>query len=820
MNNVRTPLAGMLVLSILAGAGRAPSAIAQSQTAPPVTASQFGPELETVVVTSEKRPEKLQDVPITMTVVSQKQLDRQNIVTTSDLVKAVPSLTATDEGVFQIRSIGTQGFGRSAEQSVSVVLDGVVLDRTLSNALYDLENVEVLSGPQGMLFGKNSNAGVINIVTHAPVLNEYQAIGHVDLGDHTYVHGYAIGNLPIGENAALRLSYHHDENGHVVFNTLYNLWDHNSDDGVRLRLLWRPLEQLTVNLAGDYQKLSSNGVNGVADFAGVAVFDSVPPGTLLATTLAACGVTPSPYNNRECANSLHQTGVATGNTYGRDNGGAALTLDYSLWRDLTLTSITAWRKSLNEDFDVDGDLSGEFGDTLPQNLLDRNLVPYWARTFRQELRLQTPNTDTVNFVAGLYYSKDDSHDRFDQAGALGVPLPPPLEFRRRVENFISSYSYAAFGQVNFHLTSKWQTFLGARVTHDHLSDLSYNTYPGSVTGVPPGPYIYTGNTGFFSVFPVSSCTLAGGDPGDPGIRPSLCPPGTSLTDPGTLSKTGWSGKVGLQYQPDPGLMFFGTVARGYKGPFINEAASLPAGTPDAVFAPQLVVKPEYALDFELGVKSTLSARFALDASLFYERFNDYQTTIYVPPSLTQLVANFIQGNARYAATQGVQVDFYGQPFHGFTVNGGLLFNNAHFYDGFLVNCGTGPCPALPQLPQAPRWKGTFSGEYGRPVGDRVGGFAQADLAYSSSYPYGSAPGFPPATSQYQVDGRLGARGAKGKWSVAVFCRNCLDKRYPILRTPDGLSAVDGGLSGAAFPTVQFFTINSYRVVGVSLDARF
>lgn len=764
-------------------------------------------QLETILVTAQKRQENLQEVPITVTVVSQDQLDRQNVLTTTDLVRSVPALTATDEGVFQIRGIGTQGFGRSAEASVSVVLDGVVLGRALTNALYDLDHVEVLSGPQGMLFGKNSNAGVINVVTKAPVLKEYQAIGHVDFGDHDYVHSYVIGNFPLGDDAALRLSYHHDSTGHVVFNTLYGLWDHNTDDGVRLRLLWRPTDALTINVSGDYQKLRSNGVNGVADFAGVQVFTSVPPGTRLEATLAGCGIKAGPDNNRVCGNSLYAAGVQTGNTYGRENGGAALQLDYSFWRDLTLTSISAYRKTLNEDFDVDGDLAGEFGDTLPQNLLDRNLVPYWDRTFSEELRVQSPSTDVVNFIAGLYYSKTDSRDRFDQSGKLGAPLPGLLEFRRRTDDSISQYDYAAFGQINYRITPQWQAFVGGRVTHDHLSDYSVNSFPNALPG---GPFIYLGNTGFFSTFPINTCTLAGGNPDIPGS----CPAGTSLSAPATLQKTGLSGKAGLQYQLDPSVMLFASVARGYKGPFINEAASFP------IQPSQLVIQSEYPLDFELGVKSTLWDRMAVNATLFHNRIGNFQTTIYVPPSATQKVANFIQGNAPYAISEGVELTFFGQPLRDFNVNGGVIYNDAYFDKGFLVNCGKGPCPALHQLPFAPVWKATFSGEYHRHLGGPVEGFVEADVDYSSTYHYGSAPGFPGTAPHYFMGARTGVRSASGKWSVAVFCRNCLDKRYPILAEPDGFGALDGGATATAVPTWAFLTLDSYRVLGVTLDARF
>ena len=793
-------------------------ALAGSGGSAALAATTSATNLSEIIVTAQRRAENLQVVPVTMTVVSQKQLTQANVVTTTDLVRAVPSLTVSDEGVFQIRSIGTEGFGRSAEQSVSVVLDGVVLGRTLTNALYDLDHVEVLSGPQGTLFGKNATAGVINIVTNAPVLNKYQAIGHVDVGSHDYVHGYVVANIPIGDTAALRLSYHHDATGHIVYNTLYHLWDHNTDDGVRARLLWRPNDKLTINLSGDYQKLASNGVNGVADFAGVQVYSFAPAGSALEATLAGCGIVASPQNNKVCANSLYAPGVNIGNTYGRWNAGGSLQIDYALPFGLTFTSITALRQTVNEDFNVHADIAGEFGDSLPQNILDRNLVPYFDRTVSEEARIASPAGNRLNFVAGAYYSSTDTHDEIDQTGQLGVPLGA-LEFRRLINTYIHQQNYAAFGQVDYKITPALKVFVGGRVTHDDLSDYSFNSFPDAF---PAGPYIYTGDTGFFSVLPVNSCTLAGGVPYDAIQTP--CPAGTSVTTPARLRTTGLSGKAGIQYQVNPGLMVFATVARGYKGPFVNESVTY---TP--AFARQpLAVASEYPLDFELGVKTTLFNRILVDASLFTDKIENFQTTIYVPPVPPLMVANFIQGNAPHAISRGAEVTFVGNVSDNFTISGGAIYNDAHFNDSFTVSCATGPCLALRQLPFAPRWKANFAWEYHRPLFDRIDGFLQSDLSYSDVYPYGSAPGSPGSPPRYLLGARAGVRFQNGRWSVAVFCRNCLDKRYPIDDIPDGFAFQDGGTVPAkpggptptGFPSYQFLSINSYRVIGVSLDAQF
>lgn len=772
---------------------------------------------ETITVTAQRRSQDIQDVPVTVTAVSQDQLNQQNIQTTSDLVRAVPALTVTDQGVYQIRSIGTQGFGRSAEQSVSVVMDGVVLGRALTNSMYDVDHVEVLSGPQGTLFGKNANAGVVSVVTQAPQLGEYELLTHADIGfDHNYAHAYIVGNMPLGDRAALRVSYHHDSTGEVVFNTLFNEWDENTDEGIRARFLLEANENLTINLSADYQEIASNGVNGVSDFAGVQVYSFVPVGSQLEATLAACGIVASPDNNRVCANSLRAPGVDLGDTYGRRNWGGSIQVDYEFDAGPTLTSITAYRETDTSQFGLDADIAGFFGDTLPQNILDRNMVPYEAQFWSQELRIASPATDRLSYVAGIYLSETDTRDEIDQTGQLGVPLGT-LEFRRFITMVINQRNYAAFGQVDYRIMPNLNVFFGARVTHDDLSDFSFNSFDRAF---PAGPYIYSGNTGFFSVLPVNSCTVAGGVPYDAVLIP--CPAGTSINEPAELDETGFSGTLGVQYWFSPETMVFGRIARGYKGPFINESVTY---TPTLAEQP-LVVDSEHATSYELGLKTTID-RFNFNVTLFHTRIDDYQTTIYVPPIPPQTVANFIQGNAPYAITEGVEATFFGSLSDNFSLSGGVLYNNAHFSEGFLVNCGTGPCEALDQLPYAPRWKATLAGEYHQGVGGGLEAFGQFDVAYSGTYFYGSTPGTPESPARYLVGLRGGLRTEDGGWGLSFFCRNCLDERYPIANVFDGFAAIDGGLLPApgnpapvGFPTYQFLTIDSYRVVGITLDARF
>jgi iron complex outermembrane receptor protein len=383
--------------------------------------------------------------------------------------------------------------------------------------------------------------------------------------------------------------------------------------------------------------------------------------------------------------------------------------------------------------------------------------------------------------------------------------------------YIHQQNYAAFGQVNYQITPDLKIFAGGRVTHDDNTDFSFNNFPA-------GPFIYTGDTGFFSVFPVNSCTVAGGNPY---IVPAIpCPAGTSINTPATLRKTGLSGKVGLQYQLDEDAMIYASIARGYKGPFMNESVSY---IPTNIVQP-LTIGSEYPTDIELGVKTTVWDRFVLDVGLFTDNIKNFQTTIYVPAGPGHIAANFIQGNAPYAISRGVEASFFGNITDNLAINANAIWNDAHFGKGFLVSCVNPPtntCPAVDQLPFAPAWKATFAADYHHNLFNSIEGFIQGDLAYSGVYPYSSTPGLRSSPPRYQIGARAGIRPEESQWDLAVFCRNCLDKRYPIRLSPDGFAANDGaavpaGVTpvGPGVPAHQFLTIDSYRVVGVTLDFKY
>lgn len=752
----------MLRLSsvLLASTLLATPALAQpAATSAPQPAQATADTIGEVVVTAQKREQRLQDVPVSVSAVSGDTLKTQDVTNVQQLQYAVPELDAPG-GHFAIRGIGTTTFARSAESDVSIVVDGVVQGEynPPQSGLFDLQRVEVLSGPQGMLFGKNASAGVVNIVTNAAALNQFEAAGHVDAGSQGYDIFQGVLNIPLGDTAALRVSGFHDGYGNYTTNlydgTRYGAVD---DSGGRARLLWQPTSNLTINLLADYEKQESASTSTSRQLAG-----------LLAPAILACGVKPGPDNLNTCIDAPVVGGY--------EDYGASLQIDYRLG-DFTISSITADRQH--------SDHGGGDTDGSPINVLDVNSSKDFDNQFSQELRLTSPTGQRVEYVAGLYFWDYDFKPMTDQAGGIGA-LPPPLQADRSSYGHVNQLSYAAFGQATVKLVDDVSLILGGRETRDQLSSSTVNYVNPAVGIFIPG----------FSV------------PGTQG--------GGQVYSSDKIDTDNFSYRVGLQYKPSRHLMLYVTYSRGYKGPAINNISPGVVG--------QSVVKPEIPLDWEAGVKTSLfSNHLTADLSVFDETVKNFQAQVF---GLQGGVGQFTFANASHLFARGVELNLAARPLPGLSLNGGILYNHAT-YDNFIVQCDAGYTVGCAtqngalvtnakglQLAGAPRWKLTASAEYSHPVTTALDAFGEVDANYRDEVRSVAAPDPNTVVGGYAlVNGRIGVRTQDGRYSIAVFAKNLFDERAVALIYPDPLLPVPGNYD-------QTFSPDSFRVVGVSLDARY
>ena len=756
---------GALIQPVLAQVdpGKAAAPPTRPASAPDET-TESSTSVQSVVVTANKREERLQDVPIAVTVVDGTQLARQNVSEVTDLVRSVPALnTAGPFGALNIRGIGSISFSRSSEGSVGVVVDGVALagSSTTPPGLFDIARVEVLEGPQGTLFGRNSSAGLLNIVTNAPDPKHLDGALHLDAGTRGENMESAMLNLPLAANAAVRASGSFGHQPETLKNLHDDTWNRTKLENGRLRLLWEPTADLTANLIADRSQTREGGG------APWAIFQSTP-GSALSTQLAMCGVTVGPDNQQGC--------VQGGNLARTETDGYSGQLDARL-NGHVFSTITALRH-------VHTDTPADDVDNLPVDLLQQTQVTH-SRNLSQEFKLVSPSSDLGDYVLGLYYSDNRGDASTTQFGPLLTYVGVPYPVGQTLSTTTSSRSYAAYGQGNFDVTDDVRLNLGLRYGRESVEA---HTRGKLATG---------------AVAPVSGIGSVDGSAGDDYV----------------------SYRVGAQYNLSPSGMTYVSYTRGFKGPAINDqsggSASVPLLVkPEIPHAAELGLKSTY---FN-GRLAADVAVFYTQVDNFQAQFFDVTSAQYIygnAPSLTSrgvsldllgkpsssLTFNggIIFTDARYGA--GYTVSCYQQQ---------TAAQGCHpLLNGSGTVAGTGANADGHQLVGSPRWKAVLGGEYVTALMSRQA-FVQTDAVYTSRVsddatddPAVSVPG------STIVGGRAGLRSNDGHWSVALFARNLFDTFRPTVRFAAPTAAQE--LDPKAY--AQMMGPESRRVIGVSLDVR-
>ena len=529
--------------------------------------------------------------------------------------------------------------------------------------------------------------------------------------------------------------------------------------GGRIRLLLQPTDELEINLSGDYDRRGQNYSD--------PQFNYVSANPMLTAELAACGITPSYSNQARCWSNANDTNYR--------NYGASAKIDYHL-SGATLTSITGYRKQIMapSDFDAIG-LSSD----IPQ-IFNKGGAGA-ADQFSQELRIASSGQQTIDYVAGLFYSDYSAETHFVPGGSFNVGIFPfPGVFVPFVQSATSTAtsnkSEAAFGQMTYHLTDQLGLIGGLRYTHQELT----------------------------------ASTSA-----------NLIPPALSPAQFGALSENNVSGRLGVQYKINPDLTSYFTVVRGYKGPQVTPAAE---GTP------QTVIGAEIPTAFELGIKgSALQHQLGWDSDIFYSRVHDYQGQACSLNPVGALVC--IGQSVPQVVTKGFELNAYGQVAPGLTITAGYIYDVAEYPSGYK---GYDPNNLTPggytdlsnqQIVGVPKNKVSLSALYDFPLGAAIHGFVNADTVYKSAMRLG-----PTADPRFVYPGnwntglRLGVKSPTDTWSAALFVRNLGQDHEPVVLfggpsfTPPGvvpflpLGAING-VSG-------WQTVNSLRQVGITLEAKF
>ncbi|MGH6780949.1 MAG: TonB-dependent receptor, partial [Sphingomonadaceae bacterium] len=616
------------------------------------------PVIGEVVVTAQKRAENVQDVPISVVAVSGDALQRMNVNNVQQLVKIDPSVkyrtsTSASTSAFVVRGIGTSSFSTGIEQSISTVVDGVVLgEPSAVSTLTDVDRVEILRGPQGMLFGKNASAGLVNITTKRPNVDSSELTLHGEVGQNGHHIAQAIYNLPVSEEFALRFVAHLNQRDGIVSNE-NPLADSEVDGqdvyGGVIKALWRPTDDLEIYASIDGARSDAFCCSQVwrvnrAGYAPAVIYDRY-------------AISPGPDNTR---------GATNFSPYGEMfRAGGSIEVNYDLG-GYTVTSISAYRNFKASSF--------YDGDQTTVSYIDLNGGTRSLNQFSQELRLTSPPSERFDYVAGLYYFESSIRQVISQEGQLTWILPAsngqvirtvPSQpagtlFGVDTSNDVRSKSSAAFAQFNFYPIPDLKLIAGARLTHDEL-DLRYRREAR------PGALLLPG-----------AVTVA-------------------LTQ--QLEETNVSWRLGAQYDFSPDVMAYATVSRGYKGPGFS---GLTVTSPTA----DQSVRPEIPTNYELGLRSTLmDHRVLVNATIFRTDFKDFQAQVADLSSPTYATRITNAGNLR---TQGVELTLGYRPTEELTLSGGATWLDAKYRDFPGVQCYFGQpkvaqgglCTAPPSSPNS------------------------------------------------------------------------------------------------------------------------
>ncbi|WP_171009321.1 TonB-dependent receptor [Sphingomonas sp. 2SG] len=731
---------------------------AEQSTAVPTTAVPASDEQSSdIIVTAQRRAERVQDVPIAVAIVSGDQLERQQVSQLSELSRSTASLQINASGggpggssAF-IRGIGTAALSRSAESAVGVVVDGVVQGNTNISNLFDISRVEVLRGPQGTLFGQSVSAGVINISTNAPDPRRVSGNFSAQLAGDGFA-GSEFGrqvlrgtvNVPVSETSAVRASVYGSRINGITQNTFTGKADELTELGWRARYRGE-FDRLTVNIIGDYNY--SKGTDGqFFELTNV----SGPESALLQNV---CGITAKPGNLEHCGS-------------GRDYQlkrvwGVSGQLDYD-FGGVTLTSITSRRfQNLYATTDID---------RLPRPPATLNVQSGIATDysqFTQEVRLATSGSGPLQLTLGGFYLNANTflNSGPQQGGSTfldfipgGLVVGVEELARNKTENL------SGFGEARYK-AGPLTVFAGGRLTHANLS------LDGTRRNVLPAPT------------PLLTANL-------------------KYTD------DDFSWRAGAQLEPVRNIMVYGTASRGYKN---AQLATITVVNDVPVLG--TLVRPEKPMAYELGLKTSLfNGRLAVNVDGFYQKVRDFQAQTAYRDPVTQVISPQ-PINIDRLITKGIEGDIFGRIGRNFTINGSAIYNVAKYPTGFLALDGTSLTGQ--QIAYAPRFSATLSGEYSRQLSGDLNGFVSLDGQYRSRTRLTNERLDETLTtdrSHVIVGGRIGVR-VEDKWSLNAYVSNIGGAR--IASSIAGLAAQPG--TAYAFATA--YSPQSVRQVGLqaSLD---
>jgi iron complex outermembrane recepter protein len=670
---VSTFVRSVSIIGIAAGMLGASPSFAQDQ-------ADDGVALEDIVVTAQRREENLQDVPISVATIEGDALNAVNsgAADIRALAGRVPSLNIESSfgrtfPRFYIRGLGNTDFDLNASQPVSLIYDDVVLENPILKGfpVFDVDRVEVLRGPQGTLFGRNTPAGIVKFDTVRPDAEGGYLRASFARFNTVNVEGAVGGQL--SDTVSARVSALYQRRGNWVDNLAVpgdNDLEGFEDIAARLQLQFEPTDALTVRLVGQVRLFDGTarvfransfvrGSNDLVFYPGTNG-TATPPVAFDRRTVRTDGL-----NFQELENY---------------NVGATVTYDFGA---ATLTSVTSyWAGNLESRGDIDGGFGNQFGPAqgpgfIPFSAQSQDNVPS-LNQFTQELRIASNNSDGLRYQFGVFYFNEKLNiESFD----FGTPTdltPAAIAVQRQDSNALG-----IFGNLSYVFDNGLTIQGGLRYNRDERD--------------------------FVAARPVDN------RPGFLGFGGPVAPQLASVED----DVITWD--LAAVFQASDDVNLFARIASGYRAPSIQ--GRLLFGRANSI------ADSENTMSYEAGVKSTLAdGRVRFNLTGYYFTTDDLQlTAVGGASNFTTLL------NAAQVEGYGLEAELQARPTQGLTLTAGLSYNRNEIQDpnAFVAGCGA-PCTVLDpqrpgspgifsingnQLPQSPRWIANFTAGYEHPVGN-------------------------------------------------------------------------------------------------------
>lgn len=766
---------------------------------------------DVVIVTATKRAENIQDVPISITAYGAEFIEDSGVTDIRDVALYAPNFTISSSSQLSNNRIAIRGVGSvgsaGIEPSVGVFIDGIYYPKpgSVIGNLMDIQSFEVLRGPQGTLFGRNTPMGALNVSTKDPSFSGYA--GDYELGfgsDSAYKLGAAV-NIPISDNVALRLAGKYSERDGYGTNLINGENIGERDDfNIRAKLLIEPNDNLSIKLMADYGKINSGG-------AIVEYLNDTSSPVFLGTLAALAGLDPR-------LAGIDATQLLTSDPYDQnvyqdhrdflkdEQSGIAADISYDLPSGHTIRSITSFRNWQATSF--------ESAIRLPIQLFPRK-NGYDSDTFSQELQLLSPAGETFDYLLGAYYY-DESYfinQDFDLGAQFCIPVVLGLtaslptaqacaaapQIDASDGNFNQDLtSLAVFAQGTYHFTDQLSFTLGGRYTKDDKT----------------ADYSNIINNPFVTAL---------------GVRADEQHLGLSIDEFG-FDDSQFTYFANLSYNVNDDTMLFATASSGFKsGGFNTDGVFVPRapGDPDlAAFGngltrQQRIFGPEDTTNYEIGIKSDLlEGDLRLNATAFHTEIEGFQDRSF--DGITFLVRNV--GSLQL---EGIEADATWRPIDQLMFIGGISYLDSEFTDY------TGASPLPGGLPQdltgtrnhfAPEWQYSLVSDWSDGI-NAFGGseyFLRGEVQYIGDQNVGASTNQNPQSIQdaYNLfNARVGLRAEDDAWELSLWGKNLTDEGYCVTMFDQPFGPQLGGQDPVANTIPQRCVVGAPQTYGIELKLK-